>query len=702
VFVDASKDAYSCCVYLRVQYAENDVEVNLVVAKARVTPLKEKSIPRLELLGLVIGKRIGLVAAEAMEIPKEEITFWTDSTNVLWWLKKPGKTLKPFVSHRVGEIQETLNPGQVRYVPTKENPADLNSRGMSVEKLMNSSLWFHGPEYLRKERQHWPKDKVNPEPSNEDAVQEEIKETKKRTFVLNTVHHIINPEKFSSLKKLLRRTAYVLRCVKKWKKIEIDMNNEITTEEMEEALKFHIKETQREHFQKEIEALSCRKQITKDSKIQKLMPQMDSEQILRVHSRLIKAEHMSWSARHPIILPSKGNMTRLIVQNAHDTLHHGGGVAAVLAELSAKYWIVHGRQAVKNYTKNCMVCKKRTTKPVPQQMAPLPDFRTAPPLRAFARVAVDLTGAYMTKAGRGKPRHKRYACIFTCLLSRASHLEMVDSLDADEFLNAMSRFISRRGIPEMMYSDNATNFLRSEKEIKEFKENLSPQILEKYAAEKKIKRWIHGPPLGSHFNGVVEIKVKAAKKALQAILHDAEVTDRELETALCGAEALMNSMPLTYQTAEGADDLPLTPNHFLHGQAGGQLAPEMDELEQKIPTKRWKYVQQLIGHFWKRWTKEFVPLLHPRQKWLQEGVNYKVNDVVLIMEPNQKRGQWKMGRVQETLPGKDGLVRVVKIKVIEKNDQGRKVAKFLVRPVSKICPLVIQEKTTTNEPAVDE
>ena len=172
--------------------------------------------------------------------------------------------------------------------------------------------------------------------------------------------------------------------------------------------------------------------------------------------------------------------------------------------------------------------------------------------------------------------------------------------------------------------------------------------------------------------------IKAAKRAVMAILGNADVTDEELMTAFTGAEALINSRPLTYQSADPEDDIPLTPNHLIHGQIGGKFAPEVPDEVAYNPKKRWHRVQELIRHFWHHWLREWIPSLSPRRKWFNEQNNIKVGDVVLLISPDSTRVQWPLGRVIEVYPGKDGHVRSVKLQVGEKQ---------YVRPLVKLCPL---------------
>ena len=175
-----------------------------------------------------------------------------------------------------------------------------------------------------------------------------------------------------------------------------------------------------------------------------------------------------------------------------------------------------------------------------------------------------------------------------------------------------------------------------------------------------------------------ETLIKAAKRATYGILSQADVTDEELATAFTGAEALINSRPLTYQSAHPSDDVPLTPNHFLFGQVGGQFAPESVDETQFNLRKRWRRVQELVRHFWNRWLREWLPTLSRRGKWWFARKEIKTDDIVLVLITDMPRGQWPLGRIVEVYPGTDGHVRAVKVKV---------GGKMLVRPITKICPL---------------
>ena len=256
---------------------------------------------------------------------------------------------------------------------------------------------------------------------------------------------------------------------------------------------------------------------------------------------------------------------------------------------------------------------------------------------------------------------------------------MAFGLDTDSFLNAFYRMASRTGLPEM-FSDNGTNFKGADAELKSLVRQLDDSRMKQSISNKGIL-WHFNPPSAPHFGGVHETMIKAAKRAMHAILRNADVTDEELMTAMIGAEGLINSRPLTYQSAYPADDVPLTPNHFLHGQIGGQFAPESCDETAFNPRKRWRRIQELVRHFWSRWLQEWVPTLNTRRKWYREQRDVRVGDVMLVVSTDTPRGKWPLGRVLEVYPRKDGHVRVAKIQV------GKGT---LMRPVTKLCPLELE------------
>jgi len=219
--------------------------------------------------------------------------------------------------------------------------------------------------------------------------------------------------------------------------------------------------------------------------------------------------------------------------------------------------------------------------------------------------------------------------------------------------------INRRGVPREILSDNGTNFVAANRELCEIICK-NPRV-QSTTSNLGIK-WTFNPPC-THFGGVFEIMIKAAKRAVTAILSKADVDAEELLTAYCGAEAIINSRPLTNQSANANDNIPLILNHFFLGQMVGQFALEAMDADCYNPKRQWHRVQELVRHFWHHWLKEWIPSLSPRQKWHKLKKDLKPSDCVSMITPNTPRGQWLLGRVLEVYGGKDNHIRSVKLQV---------------------------------------
>ena len=377
---------------------------------------------------------------------------------------------------------------------------------------------------------------------------------------------VIDPQRYSSFRRLCRVTAWILRFATNVKlPFESRVKeNVLSLSEIAHAETYWIKQTQREAFPN----------AEKDSTLLQLNPRKDDEGLLRMDGRLRLADELPYDTKHPILLPKKHPVTRLIVMDAHERLGHGTGVELVLTEIRSRFWIVKGRKTVRAIIEACSECRRRfSMKTAKQMMAPLPRPRLES-LRAFDKIGVDYAGPFLTKQGRGTKRAKRYLCFFTCLATRAVHLEMSYSLDSDSFINAFVRMVSRRGTPSYVVSDNGTNFVGAERELRELVENLDQEKIVRETTKYQPVTWQFNPPSAPHFGGVFEALIKSAKKAIKIILGDADIRDEELHTAICGAEHMLNSRPITYVSADPNDLIPLTPNHLIVGQIGGRFAPE--------------------------------------------------------------------------------------------------------------------------------
>ena len=690
-FCDASEDAYGSVGYYRCEYADNGpITSHLIASKTKVAPLKAMSIPRLELEAALTSTQLSQAVSRSLKIDKSNVFHWSDSMNVLWWITRRSRYFTTFVAHRVAQIQETSSANRWEYVPTKQNPADLASRGTTIKDLNDNSLWWSGPTFLTKPKDQWPRKKeiTASSEARKEIRKKKLKAEQEASQMAVTFHvrelnisanSLIQAERFSSLLRFKRVLAWILRfCRNSRVKDDERMRGELSIDELSDSESSIIRSMQVKVFSEEYLSLKDAKTLKHTSKLIGLQPFIDDDGLLRARTRLEYASYLPDDVKFPIILPRKEWVTKLVVRSYHETNGHVKGVNHLLAEISQRFWIISAREEIKQTEDECNECIRRKAKVGNQLMAPLPDIRFKEPLQAFSRTAIDYAGPFLTKQGRGKVRRKRYLSLFTCLLTRAVHLEVAYGLDTDSFLNSFYRMVNRRGRPEEMLSDNGSNFIGGERELRELVDALDEERIKKSAANRGIK-WTFTPPHAPHFGGVHEIMIKSSKRAIYAVMKNAELDDEELTTVFTAAESLINSRPLTYQSASPNDDVPLTPNHFLTGRLGGEFAPSsVDDEITSNPRKRWRRIQEISRHFWSRWIREWLPSLRKRTKWTELKKDVIDGSVVLIVDLDAPRRSWPLGRVMETYAGKDGHIRTVKVRMNGKD---------YIRPIAKICPL---------------
>ena len=330
---------------------------------------------------------------------------------------------------------------------------------------------------------------------------------------------------------------------------------------------------------------------------------------------------------------------------------------------------------IKRIKHECVTCKRLYGGPVTQRMADLPTLRCQPDAGPFSSVGVDIFGPFYVTVGRSQV--KRYGCIFSCFTSRAVHVEKIDDLSADAFINCLIRFISRRGHPQLVRSDNGTNLVGARNELdRSFRQLNRDDVIR--AARRRNIEWVFNPPLASHHGGLWERMIRTMRRVLFAILNSStRLTDDVLTTVFCEAENIINSRPIT-KCSDDANDLePLTPNHLLVLK-GNYSYPWTNPNEGNLYQRKWRAVQCYVNTFWKRWLREYLPDLQRRQKWQDVKPNIRIGDMVLLIDDNAPRGAWPLGRVSEVNSGRDGLVRSVRL--VTKSGQ-------LVRPITKVVLL---------------
>ncbi|KAG1927518.1 hypothetical protein F2P79_024188 [Pimephales promelas] len=549
VFCDASEKAYSTVAYL-LRVADDGTKTTcLVASKSRVAPLKKISLPRLELMGAVIGARLGNSLLKPLNMELHQVHMWTDSMIVLQWIRSPAHKWKQFVANRVSEIQLLTNPEMWSHCRSKFNPADLPTRGLTVANLKESEIWWNGPSFLTT---------LNPLEESEEETSDEI----------------------------------------------------VVSE------------------------------LTQD---QQIVVQLSSGE---------KRE------KEPVVDLMKYSKLKRV--------------------LRVTAWI-------KRFVHNASSSSKMRVKPAQQDTAPLPRDRVSekPP---FEVTGIDFAGPLYVKGDRALC--KAYVALFTCAVTRAVHLELVSSQSTESFLLALKRFISRRGLCKVIYSDNAKTFKRANQDLSElWKAIKDPQILEYFSGKGITWRFI--VERAAWWGGFWERLVRSVKMSMRKVLGKASLTFEEMSTLLAEVEAILNSRPLTFVHNELDEPQPLTPAHFLVGERLTSLPPKPFPADYDHPTvskgdmtRRWRYRNRLMTNLWNRWRRDYLLDLKSAHSCnTQKPTQLKMGDVVLIGDVNMPRQTWKLGKIEELFPGRDGKVRSCALRTSTGN--------VLKRPVQLLYALEI-------------
>ena len=356
---------------------------------------------------------------------------------------------------------------------------------------------------------------------------------------------------------------------------------------------------------------------------------------------------------------------------------------------------------MKKILASCTVCRRYEGRGyrVPPQ-GDLPEFRLSQK-PAFTYVGVDYAGPLYTKESNHSELQKVYVLLFTCCSTRAIHLELATDMSADTFIRCLRRLTARRGTPEIIVSDNAKTFKSAAK------------VLRKVFSYPSVKRFIAGRRITWRFNvdrapwwgGFFERMIQNVKRCLRKTLRNARLNYDELHTILVEVEGTLNSRPLTYVSSDDPEE-PLTPSHLMYGRRILSLpdvgASSQDSINQAVSSedlpRRRRYLGLLLQHFWKRWSREYVTELrnlHRQRSRPESRVSISVGDVVTVFEDNLPQSQWRLGRVEQLIPGADNCVRAAVIKVITKSGRPMTVK----RPVQKLFPLEI---VTHDEQLQDE
>ncbi|XP_051992616.1 uncharacterized protein LOC127650972 [Xyrauchen texanus] len=617
VFCDASEKAYGSVAYMHLQDNKGGIHTSFVMARSRVAPKKQLSIPRLELCGALAGAQLDNLLLTELTLLIQNTVLWTDSTTFLTWIQSESCHYKVFVGTRIAEIQELTKVDSWRCVASDLNPADYITRGKPLQELSKPCQWNEGPYFLQQSAEYWP---VQPSSLTNESEKSELRQTFLCAHIAvlqSPLPDSKQPTTWADLIQATYQSVHGVAAPPMSASQDIDM-------EM-----FLLIQAQRDSFPEEVQALKNGKVIRTSSKISNLSPEYDENLgVIRVGGRLCKAEKLDIDALHPIVLAPDHPITKLIIQEylSYTLLHPGP--ERVFAELRRTYWVVRGRQAIRKHQYQCRECRKWRSNPIIPKMADLPSARLRLNQPPFWSTGVDCFGPFTVKLGR--KHEKRWGIIFKCLTTRCIHLDLLHSMDTDSFLMALRCFISRRGKLFELISDQGTNFRGGNRELQEAFAALEPAVRQKLS-EQSIS-FQFNPPHAPYFGGAWEREIRSVKSCLQVVLKDQVVSEEVLSAVLVEVEGILNSKPLGYVSSEVSDMDPVTPNLLLMGRRDASLPQAVYGTIELLGKRNWQHSQVIADKFWKQFIQNYLPSLQLRQKWQQSTSDISVGQVVMVVD----------------------------------------------------------------------
>ncbi|KAG5670377.1 hypothetical protein PVAND_000647 [Polypedilum vanderplanki] len=709
VFCDAGAEAYAAVAYLVTEHNGSKMS-RIVMARAKVTPLRFKTkmtvteIPRLELYAALCASRITHMITNSLKNLNLKRYLWTDSEVVLRWIQNSNMALKAYAKSPIEEILTKTNKIEWLHVPTKLNVADIATKFKRFDFADSNSIWFSGPKFILQDKTQWPPI-IDLSSKREDDKKQIVTSLCHVTLEKADVIEFISPIKLppvddpianelyistlspsirSTWIKLVRATARGLKIYldgfiplikskryndpKEIAKIREINFNILTPHDLDRAELFLIRRAQRQIFAEDYDSLNSGVAI-KNKEMQQLLLFVDDQGVIRIRSR-VKLGSNVYPQQFAPFLRKENPYTRLFLLHVHYEYQHIHLETQVAASRS-KYWIPSVRVALKSIQQNCNFCRYMRARAYAPMMAPLPNCRINPMQYPFQTAGLDCAGPITVKI-YNKDK-KVWILIFSCTLTRFIQLHLLESLESIRVMEAIATLWSTNGPVQTFISDRGTNFRgasrfireeneRSKSALMEIRDSMATTLATKYRIEWKLLP-AHSPWMG----GFYERAIKEVKRSIALTLENRKVSKIELNIALQDACHRINCRPLTHNPISADDEEVLTPHHLARGRPGWPYLPAYDTSVLPHPLKDksvFRRARNLADEMMNRFVLGYLPILTRREKWFTNvATPLQVGDIVLVIEPNQTRREWKRARIIKLYKGNDRKTRVADIEL---------------------------------------
>ena len=604
-FADGAFPGFSACTYLQWKYScshgytecDNDYDAQLLIAKARVTPLSGHTVPRSELAGTLLESRLALTTVKALHVEPSMapngVILLSDSKCSISAIDTSTRVLKPFFHNKVAEIIDNMlqmkkycHVEDIHYVSSDLNPADLATRGnVLATDLGPFSYWQKGPTFLRSRRDLWP---VSRDFVKEDVPEDEVRLSRKSVWAMHMRSYIAQIETgknssmvsdglpalwsaisevihySDSIDKVLGILARLIIC---WRLKAQEA--EITKQALKTCSREDLISAERLLL---VSAMPETATAVFDKTLLSLAPERDGNIIVtrgrigeKCLSRLLGVSCL------PILMPTSRAAFLYMVQahrGEHGNVHHS--ISETLARSRQKVWIVRGRNLAKKVCSSCYLCKRMNQKLATQQMSQIKEesLTVCPP---FTFISLDFAGPVIVKgAVNSRARMKCWLLVYCCRSTKAVEILPTCGYSTQDFLLRHEEFVSRHGIPQSIVSDRGSQLVSAGLVLaKRDGESPTDWNWEQITSKNQASNWQFVPIGSPHFNGLPESTVKVLKRTLKLSLHPGVILSYpELQTLLAKITYTVNSRPLGLSCVSGSsqqEDIiqPITPNMML-------------------------------------------------------------------------------------------------------------------------------------------
>lgn len=687
---DASKVAIGCTVHLYTAYEDGTSTCRLVVGKSKIVD-ETQSLARRELDGATMLAKL-MHSVEKIILPSKsyDVILYCDSTICLSWISGQPQNYKVYVANRVETIQSLYPSKFWHYIESEKNASDLNTRGITVKQLREKwyKLYYEGgnltdtirscvipPKPDFKTTQCVDLDEVKPS---------QVAQVKFVTAMIVTnvkSQNVIDQlfERYSSVEKILRIIAYLLRWVKKFRdKLPATFRQSHCTKlifhsEKCDALNCVLARIQQQEWSKDYWQLAAGKTLHHKSYLASFFPYYDKQtKMIHSRSRLQQAPTLSERAKNPCLLPKKNVLLDKLLMWFHVSHKHQRDSHLIYQLRLEGMWVIHAKSAVHRVVKQCRSCRVQHAEYCTQKIDHIPHTRLQVEAPAFSYLTFDPVGPFQCQEAdqQSDPPYKVWAVCYCCLVTRAVHIILVKDLTTESIIRTLRIMAATYNTPRYILCDSFRSHLKAKQEFEAVYSLPALHVLEAEFKKQNVEFAI-GIPKAHHHMGAHEALIRLIRNVLHQTVERRVLPYEEMSCVLQEVAGVINRRPYgkteLMSTKRPQQEVILSPFAMLHGYFPTQLVT-CDSSDDTPPNQdlvqRWEERCEITADFRSRFIRQYImqlmqsPLSKQKQ-WQEQKDELHVGDIVLLKPEQAKKSRftWPIYTVERLTEGRHGLNR---------------------------------------------